>query len=73
MAHQDKDIRKAIEYAKSNGWVYVEGGRSHKKGTLFCLGGNGACLFFVYGTPRNSAEHAKRIRAAVDRCTHSET
>lgn len=50
MAHQNKHIREAIEYAESCGWRYEEGGKGHKKGTLFCQYGHPGCKFFVYGT-----------------------
>ena len=71
VAHQNKHIREAIEYAVDSGWVYVEGGKSHTKGTLFCPGGRGACIFFVYGTPQSPETHARQIRRAVDNCSHN--
>ena len=72
MAHPNKDIRNAIEYAKSKGFRYIEGGKSHLKGVLLCAGGRGACRIPVYGTPRNAGDHAKDIRREADKCNHNE-
>ena len=68
MGHQNKHIREAIKYAEGNGWAYLEGGKSHKKGTLLCGYGHSGCMFFVYGTPRNPENTAKQIHRAVDSC-----
>lgn len=65
MAHSNKHIREAIEYAEANGWRYEEGGKGHTVGKLYCPG---RCLFFVHGTPRNPENHARRIRRAVEAC-----
>lgn len=68
MAHHNKHIREAIEYAQRCGWRYVEGGKSHKKGTLLCQYGHPGCKFFVYGTPRSPEMTAQRIRRIVENC-----
>ncbi len=70
MAHPNKDIRKAIEFAAENGWSYEEGGKSHKKGILRCPGNSPECRYFVYGTPQNPGNVAKAIRRNVNRCGH---
>jgi hypothetical protein len=72
MAHPNKHIREAIEYALEQGWNYEEGGKSHRKGTLLCPYGHGGCMFFVYGTPRIPENTAKRIRRDVDNCPGAE-
>jgi len=70
MSHQNKHIRKAIEYAIDHGWKYVEGGKSHRKGTLLCPAGQGGCRIAVYGTPRNAEDHANYLCRQVDKCHH---
>ncbi len=70
MAHPNKHIRDAIKYAEDCGWTYLEGGKSHKKGTLLCPHGHGGCRVAVYGTPRNPENHAAYIRREVDKCCH---
>ena len=71
MGHQNKDIRKAIEYAEGKGWTYVEGARkSHLKGVLVCPTGSPQCRISVYGTPRSPTTTAKNIRKSVDKCPH---
>lgn len=70
MAHQNKDIRKAIEYAQSKGWTYIDGGNSHRKGVLVCREGDPVCVISIYGTPRNPTQAAKLIRKEVDKCPH---
>lgn len=73
MAHQNKDIRKAIQYAQSHGWTYVlVSGNSHLKGILLCPRSVPACSISIYGTPRNPTTAAKRIREKVDKCNHGE-
>jgi hypothetical protein len=64
--HSNKDIRKAIELALDAGWTLAEGKR-HRFGTLRC---SDDCEVAVWSTPRNPTTHAKRIREAVQRCTH---
>lgn len=68
MAHPNKHIREAIEYAESRRWTYLEGGKSHKKGTLLCSHGHTGRMFFVYGTPRQPENTAKQIHRIVDNC-----
>ncbi len=71
MSHQNKDIRKAIEYAKSKDWTYVlAGGKSHIKGRLKCPVSDPDCALAIYGTPRNPNNIAKMIRREVDKCPH---
>lgn len=66
--HPNKEIRKAIRYAEQHGWNF-EKSRGHAFGHLRC--GNG-CFMPVWSTPRSREIHAKRIRQAVDKCTHQD-
>lgn len=72
MSHPNKHIREAIDYAIARGWRFVKSGpRTHAFGKLYCPAGErGTCLQPVYGTPRSPQAHARRIRRAVDSCSH---
>lgn len=71
MAHPNKHIREAIEYAESRGWRFEKSGpRAHRYGTLYCPHGKGGCIEAVHSTPRNPENHARRLRHSVDRCPH---
>ena len=71
MAHPNKHIRKAIEYAESQGWRFVKSGpRAHAYGVLYCPFGRGGCKVSVFGTPRSPENHAVYIYTKVDRCPH---
>jgi hypothetical protein len=70
MAHPNKEIEAAIQYAESRGWRFVASA-GHIYGKLYCPGGErGACIQSVYSTPRVPERHARRIRRAVDNCPH---
>ncbi|MGH7200330.1 MAG: hypothetical protein ACREJB_06970 [Planctomycetaceae bacterium] len=70
--HPNKHIREAIRYAELHGWTFTKAGpRAHIYGTLYCLHGQrGGCTRRVYSTPRDADNHARQIRAIVDRCPH---
>jgi hypothetical protein len=71
MAHQNKDVRKAIQYAESLGWTYVAAiGKRHLKGELICPIADSGCRVAVYGTPQNPTQAAKRIRQRAAKCPH---
>lgn len=64
MAHPNKHIRKAIEFAIRNGWEEREAGpRSHAYCHLFAP--DGETIFRVRSTPRNPENHAKHLIRAV--------
>jgi hypothetical protein len=70
--HQKKEIEDAIQAAIDSGWRYQESGSSsHCWGTLLCpeasIDGH---KFIVSSTPKNSGNHAKKIRKAVEKCIH---
>jgi len=70
--HSNKHIREAIQYAEKHGWVTTKAApRAHIWGTLWCSErSRNGCLVRVMSTPRNPENHARRIRRAVDRCSH---
>ncbi len=69
MAHQDKHIRKAIEYAEDHGWRFVKSGpRAHAYGAIYCGHGHRDCYMFIHSTPRNPENHANKIRRTVAAC-----
>lgn len=72
MAHPNKHIREAIEYAVARGFRVIKAGpRAHEWGHLYCTeASREGCRIAVFSTPRNAETHAKRIRRAVDQCPH---
>ena len=72
MAHPNKHIREAIEYAIGRRWRFAKAGpRAHVYGELFCPHGAGGCIVRVFSTPANAQSHAKRIVQKVNKCVHS--
>lgn len=70
--HPDKEINAAIEYALEHGWTFTRAS-GHAFGILWCpLRHRDGCQKSVWSTPRNSFNHAREIRAAVNRCLHGE-
>jgi hypothetical protein len=73
--HPDKDIREAVGYAESEGWV-VRVASGHAWGILRCPWNDPACWCGLYcqvsvwKTPRSPTDHAKQIRRVVDRCVN---
>lgn len=66
--HQKKEVEDAVSYAEAQGWTYRKQGHW---GRFYCAHADrDGCQFGVYGTPRSSANHAKQIIRAVDRCPH---
>lgn len=72
VAHPNKHIREAIEYAQERGWTFLKAGpRAHIYGTLLCPErSRDGHRQPVYCTPRNPQNHAKDIRRAIDECEH---
>ena len=72
LAHSNKHIAAAIEYALGLGWRLERcGPRAHCWGKLFCPGS--ACgPIVVYGTPRRPETHGRQIRRRASRCDHHE-
>ena len=71
--HPNKEINAAVQYAVRRGWQLVLS-QGHAWGRLFCpRRQRDGCKLSVWSTPRNPTRHAKKIRQAVNRCTHSTT
>jgi hypothetical protein len=70
--HQNKAIEAAICYAESLQWRCEKSGpRAHAWGKLYCpQADRTGCIVFIYGTPRNPENHAKRIMREIDECPH---
>ena len=70
--HALKDVDAAIKTALKMGWRWVEKGNGHTVGYLYCTasssGGHeeNTCCIPVFGSPKNSGNHAKKIRKAVE-------
>ena len=70
--HPKKEISAAIEYALNHGWRFVKS-KGHIYGVLLCPErSRDGHQFRVYSTPRNTHDHAERIRKAVDNCEHNQ-
>jgi len=68
--HSKPEVEKAIQYAEALGWR-VEKGKNHAIYRLYCPHATRAgCQVSVWSTPKNPGNHARQIRAAVDRCPH---
>lgn len=71
--HSKKEIEAALRYAEAHGWR-VEIGGSHAWGKIYCPYNNKDCrcgefcISSIWSTPRNAANHAKRIKRVVDHC-----
>ena len=77
--HPNSSIEKAVKYAESKNWVYVEvGGSAHAWGKLICPNNNRDCrcgLFCqnsIWSTPKSPENHAKQIKRWVDGCIYIE-
>lgn len=72
--HPRKEIEHALKHAEANGWRIKVGG-SHVWGEMFCpyndagCRGRRYCMTSVWSTPKNTDDHAKTLRRAVDNCT----
>lgn len=69
--HPSKQIEEAISYAEDKGWrVEKAGARAHSWGRLLCpLADESGCIVFVYTTPRDDDNHARKVKRLVDKCT----
>ncbi|MGQ0616240.1 MAG: hypothetical protein ACT4PW_04505 [Acidimicrobiia bacterium] len=69
--HPNKEIEAALDYARSYGWEVIKStGRSaHAWGVMRCPGD--CPQVSIYSTPRVPENHARALRRAVDRCSHS--
>jgi hypothetical protein len=65
--HPKPPVEKALKYAEENDWEVTPTAAGHRWGKAAC--GNG-CSVSVWSTPKNSDNHGKAIRRAVDKCPH---
>jgi hypothetical protein len=78
MSHSKKEVREAIEYAKSKGWRVVEGG-SHAWGQMYCPNNDkdcrcgDFCRVSIASTPKNPGNHAKKLKQIVDNCIYEKS
>lgn len=77
--HPNPSIEKAVKYAESKSWVYVEVGKSaHAWGKLVCPHNDNECRCgtfcqnSIWSTPKSPENHAKHIRRWVDKCIHAD-
>lgn len=68
--HTNKEVRAAIDYAISKGWLFTEG-NGHCFGRLRCGSAeteHKTHQFSVWSTPKSPENHAKLIISKVDKC-----
>jgi len=69
--HPKSEVEEAVQYAITAGWRWLAGGGGHAWAVLRCSERTrDGCQVYVFSTPQNPGNHAKRIKSAVDRCTH---
>jgi hypothetical protein len=70
--HPKKEVQEAIEYAINARWrVKMAPGPGHVWCALLCPErSREGCKVYVYSTPQNPGNHAKRIKSDVDKCPH---
>lgn len=75
--HPAPSIEKAVRYAESKGWIYVEAGNSaHAWGKLQCPNNDKQCRCgtfcqnSIWSTPKSPDSHAKKIMSWVDKCIY---
>ncbi len=69
--HPKKEVEEALQYAESKAWhVIKSAGHGHSWGHADCPGPE---RIYIWSTPRDPQNHAKRIRQAVDNCQHHAT
>ncbi len=75
--HPKSEIEKALQYAEEHEWR-IEVGGSHAWGKIYCPYNDSECrcgeycIQSIWSTPRNAANHAKKIRKVVDKCVRRE-
>ncbi|WZO97855.1 hypothetical protein EP7_004907 [Isosphaeraceae bacterium EP7] len=68
--HPNKEIEAAVQEAEALGWTW-QASNGHAWGRLDCPAKNrDGCSFSVWSTPRNPANHARKIRSDLARCTY---
>lgn len=71
--HPKAEVEDALRHAESQGWRIVSVG-SHCWGRMYCPNRDDACrcgeycITSIWGTPRNSGNHARQLRRVVDHC-----
>jgi hypothetical protein len=77
--HSKKEVREAIEYAKSKGWrIQLSSGSGHAWGQMYCPYNDKDCrcgefcIASIWSTPRSPVSHARQIRKVVDKCIGGE-
>jgi len=69
--HPKKDVEQALADATEAGWTVVATASGHRWGVLRCGEASRArCQVSIWSTPRNSGNHARQIRRALERCPH---
>jgi hypothetical protein len=66
--HPKKDVEEALEFAEDNGWTVESPRPGHPWRRATCGRDGHDCLIWIWSTPRNPGNHARRIRRAVYRC-----
>lgn len=74
--HPKAEVEDALRHAEAQGWRVVPGG-SHAWGRMCCPNPTDVCrcaeycITSIWSTPRNSGNHARQLRRAVDNCVRA--
>ena len=68
LRHPKKEVEAALWQAERAAWTVEATASGHRWGGARCPGDCPALS--VWSTPRSPGDHAKRLRAAVQRCPH---
>jgi len=61
--HSKHEVEQALAYAHKHDWIVEQMVAGHRWGVARCGYG---CSVSIWSTPKNSGNHAKAIRRAVD-------
>lgn len=66
--HPNKEIEAAVAFAETHDWRWKKG-KGHCWGRLLCpYEDRDGCRISVWSTPKSPANHARDIKALVNKC-----
>jgi hypothetical protein len=69
--HPKPEVEAALQEAEAAGWTVKATVAGHRWGVMRCPEQSRAgCQESIWSTPKNAGNHAKRLRAAVRKCSH---
>lgn len=72
--HPRGEIEDVLRYAEEQGWEVRPTTSGHRWGVVLCREHTReGCQVSIWSTPRNTGNHARDLRRAMDRCPHQES